>query len=485
MAGYGGIIGKLQTSIFNGSGRELQGALMYSGIGAGIGAVGGALTSDDGVGSGIMRGGMLGAGIGAAANLLPKAVASTYKRHNLKSIDKSTLDSGILDIADAYSGFMNKQSESGTVLGGLFTSGAIPKGAHLKNDAEFIQMATDALQGNVNKGSSKMSKKMSKVSKGLGQNPDGTDRTFADVFTKEFADYYRETSNAKLSGDAKLAASKDGSALANTIKENLASFKNASTMGKAEIGSAVGAKAGFDSVYHHLVEPTGSLIRKVRGIDKGKITGEEYAATAFNAFGAYEIGNIMNDTADGDYGGALKSAAILGVGKLAYAQGVNLFKLNKIRKDYNIPMDFVGQKAVQGASAAFTTIAGGANTVRFNKMMNNDSTFNTFKSGLKDTQVGDNLGFSKNIVGGAKIPDGFIGNNKSTILDKVQEMRTGYKTGKPVPTFNVGDMITDMNNAKLTAQNFKQNFPNYLNTAKAVGASAGNAVGSTFGRATP
>lgn len=309
---YSGLIGKLGNNIFNGSGAGTSGAAMYAGIGAGAGALLGGYASDDGVIPGAFRGALFGGAVGAGVNLIPKGVSSAFKTSGMKSITSDMIDDISKTAPQAF-----KQSYDNAQRHKELIKGFVP-GARQAWDQG----------GNAKTFSKNVIKNLAKDMKDIDVNTLKDLDAFGQQFIKDQIGF-EKTSAFKTINDV--------------FKGNVDIFNNMqSTSDKVALGSSFVAKTGFDSVYHHLVKPTGSLINKVKNKDFKGITGGEYAATAFNAFGIYEAGSMVNDVADGNYGSALVTGLMLTNGKIAFSQGANLIRTNKILKENNMTWGGVG-----------------------------------------------------------------------------------------------------------------------------------------------
>ena len=186
--------------------------------------------------------------------------------------------------------------------------------------------------------------------------------------------------------------------LLRNVEHNLDTWRNIKGVEKAKVSSSLLMKSGFDSAYHHVVEPTGSFIRKISGKDSGKITGLEIAATGFSAFGAYEMFNIIDDAAEGNWSSVAGGIAMLAGSKVAFAQGVNVFKGIELAKKHNISSEQIKQGLTLGVSNAPSMIKGTKNLKELDDFFKDTSRANSFRNTLIDTSDNQSLLYKTKLV---------------------------------------------------------------------------------------
>lgn len=175
-----------------------------------------------------------------------------------------------------------------------------------------------------------------------------------DIDFRSVSDRSRDTlRNARLNsfekspGTSFFAASVEAAAKANNIRHakneyastfahNKDLFDNSTGFQKAAMGAAYSMKASADAINHHLLDPMVSGISKVKNGDYSNLRASEITATAFNAFGVYELGDVAHNTANGDYKEAVAGLTRLSMGKMAYSSGSTLFAARAYMKENGI-----------------------------------------------------------------------------------------------------------------------------------------------------
>lgn len=132
--------------------------------------------------------------------------------------------------------------------------------------------------------------------------------------------------------------------------KNKQAYSDASLTKKAGIIAAYNMQNTVDALKTNFVDPVTSLGGKLKTGNFSGITSPELAATAFNAFGAYEGYKAFDSAANGEYHRAAGHLATLSAGKMAYTHGTSLFAAKTFMKDNNLSMGDV-------VSSAFTTQA--------------------------------------------------------------------------------------------------------------------------------
>ncbi len=82
-------------------------------------------------------------------------------------------------------------------------------------------------------------------------------------------------------------------------------------------------EAGFNSVYSHVVKPTGNFLR-------GDMTLGNSAAAAFTGYGLYEAGSAINEVRQGNYSAAVGVMSTLAAAKAGYAGLAGGYKAYKV-----------------------------------------------------------------------------------------------------------------------------------------------------------
>lgn len=164
---------------------------------------------------------------------------------------------------------------------------------------------------------------------------------------KLFTEASRKTSGKELNASTSLSAAAEAARNAKaigkakedysqTFEHNKNLFDKATGTQKATMAAAYSMKASADAINHHLIGPMVSGIDKVRNGDYSNIRASEITATAFNAFGVYELGDIAHNTANGDYKEAMAGLTRLSMGKMAYSSGSTLFAARSYMKENGI-----------------------------------------------------------------------------------------------------------------------------------------------------
>lgn len=142
-----------------------------------------------------------------------------------------------------------------------------------------------------------------------------------------------------------------------TVKEleswyetNKQAYDNAGWAKKAGIVAAYNVNDTIDGLKANFLDPVTSLGTKLKTGNFTGITGNELAATAFNAFGVYEGYKAFDSAANGEYQKSVGHLATLSAGRMAYAQGTSLFAARNFMKENNLSMGDV-------VSSAFTSQA--------------------------------------------------------------------------------------------------------------------------------
>ncbi len=291
---YKGLIGKLGKDIFKNPGAIGR----YAGIGAGVGVVGGAMMSDDGIMSGAMRGGVFGAALGAGIHWAPRAINKTIKDSGFIEWDRANTGPLLDDVTTSFGPAYVAMNHPTTRKTGRALGVEVSKAFFsTSGDAEF---ATQVQVGLANK-LGDMGEEGLKGMVGIGG-------------TIEYG--FREMDKSLNVKDAR-----------NFFTHNKEIFDNLDMGKKVGLATSVITKMGFDSAYHHIVEPTGKFIRKTMAGKKP--TMGQSAAAAFSLYGGYEAYHIGNDVADGNKLSALGGVGMLIGGKLAFSGAANAIAINK------------------------------------------------------------------------------------------------------------------------------------------------------------
>lgn len=164
---------------------------------------------------------------------------------------------------------------------------------------------------------------------------------------KLFTEASRKTSGKELNASTSLSAAAEAARNAKaigkakedysqTFEHNKNLFDKATGTQKATMAAAYSMKASADTINHHLIDPMLSGIDKIRSRDFQNIRASEITATAFNAFGVYELGDVAHNTANGDYKEAMAGLTRLSMGKMAYSSGASLFAAKTYMKENGI-----------------------------------------------------------------------------------------------------------------------------------------------------
>ena len=292
------------------------------GIGASVGAGLGALSSDDGYGTGALRGGIAGAGIGALAHGIPRGIDAAYKSSGLTKPRDGLLGEYAKDAMDSFKGtYTSVNNEQNKNLMKSFVPGVKKAVKTSADDRDFSLKMVDNMVDNVKSFSKKDMDTISNIGKNVEDD---------------------------LHNLSKKASTKE---LGNFFEDSIKTFQSATTSKKVGIATAAVTDAGLNSVKSHLIEPTMNMFGKIRSGNFRDIQKHEVAATAFNSWGAYEMGGAVNDISDGNYGSAVGTLAMMGAGKLAYGQGANILKVNSMLKERGMTWSGVGKAGVGGMGA--------------------------------------------------------------------------------------------------------------------------------------
>ena len=331
---YEGVLGKLGSNLFEGSGQGGMGFAKYTGLGAGsLGLYSGIKSSldenDEGKGftDGLMNGLVAGAFLGGAVNLAPKAIKSSLDSSGFtmyKNLDKVG-DEAAKAFRPVYEDVNNKENK------------------------ELLKSFKPVAKDNIKK----------------IREPYVFSKDVTDGLIDTMADFEKETQDKLLNMGSKVdtiftdftTKNKRGVDFKNYLEDTRDKFNSMSRVDKIKNGGSFIAKAGFDSAYHHVVAPTGQFIKKATSGRLNEVTKLEGAAAAFSAYGGYEAYQMANEIADGDYSGALKTGMVIGAGKLAFSQGVNLIHANAFLKERN--MTWGGVAAASGTGYALKQYATG------------------------------------------------------------------------------------------------------------------------------
>lgn len=335
MAKYTGLVGKLENNIFNGSGKGIGGAAMYAGIGAAVGGIGGALTNSEDRTSGALRGAVLGAGLGAATNTIPKGISNTFKK----------------------SGFYMPDRKAISEVGDHFTTDYRPfyDVVNTPENKEYAKSYMPVVKQSLKEGGTdsdffeNFSVNMAKRAKEHGANGAnlGPERVMelGDAAQSSFEAFEKHMSE---SGGRK--------EIDKAIHGNMKIWKASSAGMKVGIATSAVASAGFESMMHHIAAPTGQFFKNLKD---GKAPGWRNSfATAASALGAYEGYNVLNNTSEGNYGSAAGGMLMLGLGKVAFSQGVNAFDIGAAMKKKGLTPQ--GLKAAMGVGFILNKLKNGA-----------------------------------------------------------------------------------------------------------------------------
>lgn len=106
-------------------------------------------------------------------------------------------------------------------------------------------------------------------------------------------------------------------------QKRILEMKNESKWQLAKSYGAVVTEAGFNSVYSHVVKPTGNFLR-------GEMTLANSAAAAFTGYGIYEAGSAINEVRQGNYSAAVGIMGTLAAAKAGYAGLAGGYKAYKV-----------------------------------------------------------------------------------------------------------------------------------------------------------
>ena len=306
---YEGIVGKLGKDIFEGLGKGTSGAATYAGIGAGVGGVAGAFLGDDTT-SGALQGAVFGAALGAGTNLLPKFVKNTLGKHNIQSLNYSLVE----NFSDAASSYASLLSTVGDKANKQLVQdfGASARKNFFKSDRVFSRNVVQDVNSYIDKDP----RSIVKIAR-IGEDTwDGTEsflgkKTGQDIFKKGL--------------------------------NNLDIWNSLETKEKYKVGTAKVLQSGFDSVYSHIIKPTGEFFSK-----GNKSTFENGSAAAMTGLGLYEGYNAVDNASNGNYSGAFANLAGFAGAKIAYSQAMNVRSMNKILEQKNLTWGQVGKATVAG-----------------------------------------------------------------------------------------------------------------------------------------
>lgn len=289
------------------------------GIGTAVGAGIGALSSDDGYGAGALRGGIAGAGIGGLAHGVPRGIEAAYKGSGLTRPREGMLSEYGKAALDAFGDtYKSVNSEQNKGLMKSFIPGVKQAAKTSATDREFSLNMVNSMADNVSSFSSQDIQNLANMGKNMERD---FNKLHSTSVHKEMSDFF---------------------------ENNFETLRSASKSKKVGIATAAIVDGGLNSVKSHLIDPTISMFGKMKKGDFKGIQKHEMAATAFNALGAYEMGGAVNDIADGNYGSAAGSLALLGAGKLAYGQGANFLKANSMLKERGMTWGGLSKAAVGG-----------------------------------------------------------------------------------------------------------------------------------------
>ena len=313
---YKGLIGKLGKDIFKNPGAIGR----YAGIGAGVGVVGGAMMSDDGIMSGAMRGGVFGAALGAGIHWAPRAINKTIKDSGFIEWDRANTAPLLSEGFDSFKPVYDTVNDP----------------AMKKTMKDFVPAVTEAFS------STKNNKDFAReVQIGVIEKAGGMDK----ATLNSLMDIGNDVGDGitKIKGLPTYQKARDWQYANEEIWDKMSTGK------KVGLGTSVVAKMGFDSAYHHIVEPTGKFIRKTMAGKKP--TMGQSAAAAFSLYGGYEAYHIGNDVADGNKLSALGCVCMLVAGKLAFSQAGNAIALHKEMVKRNITPMGVAKAGIGGIGA--------------------------------------------------------------------------------------------------------------------------------------
>ena len=280
----------------------------------------GATLSEDGFAAGAFRGALFGAGTGAAINLIPKGISSSFKNSGLnpweKGLEKKIGEDASRIFKPTYDSVNTKENKE---LMKKFIPGA--KSAWKESNGDDRVFSIKVLEN---------------LAKDMDNMTPETTKTLTDMGKNVAEDLSRFDKTASLGSFDKW------------FQSNKKIFQDADSVDQAKMGASFITKAGFDSAYNHIVEPTGAFVNKALKNGFKDITKMETSAAAFSAFGAYEAYNIVDDVSNGDYMGAAKGMGMLVGGKLLYSQGVNAIHMNSFLKEKGMTWGGVGKAAGGG-----------------------------------------------------------------------------------------------------------------------------------------
>lgn len=390
---YEGVLGKLGKNIFEGLGKGNAGALAYTGIGAGVGGVAGGLTGDDTL-SGVMSGALFGAGVGASVNLLPKFVNNTLVKHDFRGFSNSINDIASEGI-DSYRPLINSVNNPlNKTLVSDFKD--ISKKHFFKSNREFSR---DTISGILNRVSGNTSD-LSRINK---------------------------MANDSWTGTESFLGKKTGKDAFNISMHNASVWSGLNSKEKWQVGTAKTLQLGFDSVYNHVVKPTGDFFKK--GVEK---TFDNGSAAVVSAIGLYEGYNAVNNVADGNYSGAFANLVGFGALKVAYSQGMNVKHFNQMLKEKGVTFKQVANTA--GVGVGLARFKNGTSKLNDSDMdvlgKASKKAFETLRqSGLTDSTnfvVGPHMkAAGKTIQGHALKTANKTSSNTMAMLDRIE--KKGYK----------------------------------------------------------
>lgn len=313
---YKGLIGKLGKDIFKNPGNMGK----YAGVGAGVGIVGGAIMSDDGIMSGAMRGGVFGAALGAGIHWAPRAINKTIKDSGFIEWDRANTGPLLSEAFDSFKPVYDTVNDP----------------VMKKTMKDFVPAVTEAFS------STKTNKDFAReVQIGVIEKAGGMDK----ATLTSLMDIGNDVGEGitKIKGLPTYQKAMDWRDVNKEIWDKMSTGK------KVGLGTSVVAKMGFDSAYHHIVEPTGKFIRKTMAGKKPSVG--QSAAAAFSLYGGYEAYHIGNDVADGNNMSALGGMGMLVAGKLVFSQAGNAIKLHKEMVKRKITPIGVAKAGVGGIGA--------------------------------------------------------------------------------------------------------------------------------------
>lgn len=267
------------------------------GVGTAVGAGAGAVASDDGYGAGALRGGIAGAVAGAGVAGVPRMINAAYSKAGFTKPPEGAFSNYANTLMDTYKPTYDVvNTEANKELMKSFIPGVKAANKTATSDGDFALKTIES---------------MAKTYKGM--KPEDIKRlaNVGEIIAKD---------------SEKLEGNKNISDFTNYMQQEVKKFQGLSGGLKVGVMTTAAIDGGIGSVKSHLIDPMVSMGKKIGKGDFRGINKFEYGAAGFNALGVYETGSAVNDIADGNYGSAAGSLALLGAGKLAYSQGANVVK---------------------------------------------------------------------------------------------------------------------------------------------------------------